>query len=71
MRLLDRPSPNHDERPAADAVDMLVLHYTGNTTFKLKRKLIQRLSISLLFPLNRSIVILPVKSMTYKTFEVF
>ncbi len=24
-----RPSPNHDERPAGIAVDMLVLHYTG------------------------------------------
>ena len=29
MRFLDRPSPNHDERPAARAIDMLVLHYTG------------------------------------------
>jgi len=29
VRLLERPSPNHDERPAAAAVDMLVLHYTG------------------------------------------
>jgi N-acetylmuramoyl-L-alanine amidase len=27
MRLLDRPSPNHDPRP--DGVDMLILHYTG------------------------------------------
>ncbi len=27
MRLIQRPSPNHDERTAP--VDMLVLHYTG------------------------------------------
>jgi N-acetylmuramoyl-L-alanine amidase len=27
MRLLDRPSPNHDPRP--DGVDMLIFHYTG------------------------------------------
>jgi N-acetylmuramoyl-L-alanine amidase len=27
MRILDRPSPNHDARPGV--VDMLVLHYTG------------------------------------------
>ena len=27
MRLLERPSPNHDARPGG--VDMLVLHYTG------------------------------------------
>jgi len=25
----DRPSPNHDARPGARAIDMLVLHYTG------------------------------------------
>lgn len=25
----DRPSPNHDARPASQAVDILVLHYTG------------------------------------------
>jgi N-acetylmuramoyl-L-alanine amidase len=25
----DRPSPNHDERPADEPVDILVLHYTG------------------------------------------
>lgn len=25
----ERPSPNHDARPAPGAVDMLVLHYTG------------------------------------------
>ncbi len=30
MRLVERPSPNHDERPGA--VDMLVLHYTGMPT---------------------------------------
>ena len=27
-RLIDHPSPNHDER-RADAIDMLVIHYTG------------------------------------------
>ncbi len=27
--ILDRPSPNHDARPAGAAVDMLVIHYTG------------------------------------------
>jgi N-acetylmuramoyl-L-alanine amidase len=38
MRLLDRPSPNHDARPAG-AVDMLILHYTGmrNATEALDR----------------------------------
>lgn len=30
MVLIDRPSPNHDERPSG--VDMLVLHYTGMPT---------------------------------------
>ncbi len=30
MRLVERPSPNHDARPGA--VDMLVLHYTGMPT---------------------------------------
>lgn len=30
MRLIERPSPNHDARPGA--VDMLVLHYTGMPT---------------------------------------
>jgi N-acetylmuramoyl-L-alanine amidase len=30
MRLIERPSPNHDAR--ASAVDMLVLHYTGMKT---------------------------------------
>jgi N-acetylmuramoyl-L-alanine amidase len=29
MRLMDRPSPNHDARPGDAAIDMLVLHYTG------------------------------------------
>ncbi|WP_270936878.1 N-acetylmuramoyl-L-alanine amidase [Falsiroseomonas oryzae] len=29
MRIRDRPSPNHDERPAGTPVDILVLHYTG------------------------------------------
>jgi N-acetylmuramoyl-L-alanine amidase len=27
--LRDRPSPNHDARPAGQAVDILLLHYTG------------------------------------------
>lgn len=30
MRLVERPSPNHDARPGA--VDMLVMHYTGMRT---------------------------------------
>lgn len=30
MRVVERPSPNHDARPGA--VDMLVLHYTGMPT---------------------------------------
>lgn len=29
MRLIERPSPNHDARPAGDRIDMLLLHYTG------------------------------------------
>ena len=29
MILKERPSPNHDARPADGVVDMLVLHYTG------------------------------------------
>ncbi len=29
MRIVDRPSPNHNERPGGRAPDMLVLHYTG------------------------------------------
>lgn len=32
MRLVDRPSPNHNERPGGRAPDMLVLHYTGMQT---------------------------------------
>lgn len=32
MRILERPSPNHNERPGGRAPDMLVLHYTGMTT---------------------------------------
>ena len=27
--IVQRPSPNHDGRPAGGAIDMLVLHYTG------------------------------------------
>lgn len=30
--MIERPSPNHNERPAGGAVDMLVLHYTGMRT---------------------------------------
>ena len=29
MRIVARPSPNHNERPGGRAPDMLVLHYTG------------------------------------------
>jgi len=29
MRVIDAPSPNHDDRPAGAPVDMLILHYTG------------------------------------------
>ncbi len=32
MRIRDLPSPNHDARPEGQAVDMLVLHYTGMAT---------------------------------------
>ena len=32
MKLVSCPSPNHDERPAGGAVDILVLHYTGMKT---------------------------------------
>jgi len=28
MKIIDRPSPNHDARPERQAVDILVLHYT-------------------------------------------
>src|SRR5215467_3674117 len=28
MKIIDRPSPNHDERPRGQPVDILVLHYT-------------------------------------------
>lgn len=27
--MIERPSPNHNERPAGQAIDMLLLHYTG------------------------------------------
>ena len=27
--ILERPSPNHDARPASKAVDLMLLHYTG------------------------------------------
>jgi N-acetylmuramoyl-L-alanine amidase len=29
VRLTERPSPNHDERPAGTPIDTLILHYTG------------------------------------------
>ena len=29
MRIAEAPSPNHDARPEATPVDMLILHYTG------------------------------------------
>ena len=32
MRILERPSPNQDERPADTPVDTLILHYTGMQT---------------------------------------
>src|SRR3990170_3982916 len=28
-RVIERPSPNHDARPAGRAIDILVLHYPG------------------------------------------
>ena len=31
-RIIDRPSPNHDERPAGADIDVLLLHYTGMPT---------------------------------------
>ncbi len=32
MIVRDAPSPNHDERPAGEPIDTLVLHYTGMRT---------------------------------------
>jgi N-acetylmuramoyl-L-alanine amidase len=32
MRVVDRPSPNHDARPDGVPIDILVLHYTGMRT---------------------------------------
>jgi N-acetylmuramoyl-L-alanine amidase len=32
LTIRENPSPNHDERPANDPVDMLILHYTGMRT---------------------------------------
>jgi N-acetylmuramoyl-L-alanine amidase len=32
MRLIERPSPNHDARPEGARIDMAVLHYTGMQT---------------------------------------
>ena len=28
-QIIERPSPNHDARPDGQAVDILLLHYTG------------------------------------------
>ncbi len=30
--MIERPSPNHDERPSGKAISLLLLHYTGMTT---------------------------------------
>ncbi|MGB8363221.1 MAG: N-acetylmuramoyl-L-alanine amidase [Rhizomicrobium sp.] len=32
VRIVERPSPNHDERPQGAPIDMLLLHYTGMKT---------------------------------------
>ena len=32
MKIVECRSPNHDERPPGEAIDMLVLHYTGMKT---------------------------------------
>src|ERR1700688_2427206 len=32
LHFVDRPSPNHDPRPAGAPIDILVLHYTGMRT---------------------------------------
>ena len=32
MPIIDRPSPNHDARPSGQAIDILLLHYTGMRT---------------------------------------
>ena len=32
MRIIDRPSPNHDARPKGHAIDILLLHYTDMAT---------------------------------------
>lgn len=40
LRIRERPSPNHDERPADTPIDMLILHYTGMRT---AREAIERL----------------------------
>src|SRR3546814_14694970 len=29
LQIIERPSPNHDARPAGQAIDLLLLHYTG------------------------------------------
>ncbi|HEY9537246.1 MAG TPA: N-acetylmuramoyl-L-alanine amidase [Kiloniellaceae bacterium] len=32
LQIIERPSPNHDARPAGQAIDLLLLHYTGMPT---------------------------------------
>ena len=32
LAVRDAPSPNHDERPPGEPIDMLILHYTGMQT---------------------------------------
>lgn len=32
LKIIEHPSPNHDARPPGQAVDMLLLHYTGMPT---------------------------------------
>lgn len=34
MRIVDRPSPNHDARPEGQAIDILLLHYTDMVSAK-------------------------------------
>ena len=34
MDAIERPSPNHDARPARTPIDILLLHYTGMATAK-------------------------------------
>src|SRR3546814_4658194 len=32
LQIIERPPPNHDARPAGQAIDLLLLHYTGMPT---------------------------------------